>query len=89
MLTLLHSVRPKLYTIFAFLSAIGLKRKWVHFQSGKSETTLPFSFHNIPVFSVGLTLKGKNLLLLEQNVSFKSRSQLRRVSLCKEPNRKL
>ena len=28
LLTLLHSERPKLYTILAFLSAIGLKRVW-------------------------------------------------------------
>ena len=29
LLTQLHSERPKLYTIFAFLSAIGLKKEFV------------------------------------------------------------
>ena len=30
-LTLLHSERPKLYAVLAFLSAIGLKCKCLHF----------------------------------------------------------
>ena len=39
-LTLLHSERPKLYTILAFLSAIGLKRLDTHLKG----TALPYSF---------------------------------------------
>ena len=53
--TLLHSERPKLYTILAFLSAIGLR-------------LLRILFDNL--LNVALC-KGKNLLPVEQILSFK------------------
>ena len=36
-LTLLHSERPKLYTILAFLSAIGLRKEFVQIYSLRSK----------------------------------------------------
>ena len=43
----------------------------------------------LPPFSVGSTLKGKNLLLREQILSFKSRLQFGRDLSYKKSNRKL
>ena len=61
-LTLLHSERPKLYTILAFLSAIGLIYKptsegpkdyflLMCMTTISGEVTMPFSF--LPPFSTG------------------------------------
>ena len=46
------------------------------------EVTLPFTYLH------GFTLKGKNLLVLEQILSFKSKSQFERAMSARKANRK-
>ena len=73
-LTLLHSERPKLYTVLAFLSVIGLnyqtkqKIEW-------AALGITFCFL---LWRMWCTLQEKNLFLEEQILSLKSRPFLRR-----------
>ena len=68
-----------------FMNVLCYRRDWRFILSG--EATLPLSF--LPHFPRGSTFKGKNLLLWEQILVFKSRPHSERASLTRDANRKL
>ena len=86
-LTLLHSERPKLYTILAFMSAIGLKNICL-LGGGGHHGTLPKAQSSVNIQALAGIIKGKSLIEMatrgEDGVTIDGAIKLVKFAFCFE-----